>query len=101
MGSRIELHEKLAGLLGSRNVYFQPPESIKMRYPAIVYSLSRIQPKHADNFKYKIDKAYDVTLIDPDPDSQFVDSLLEMEYCSFDRSFQSDNLNHFTFTLYF
>ena len=101
MGSRIELQAKLEELLGSSNVYFQPPASLKMKYPAIVYSLSRIQPKHADNLKYKVDRAYDITLIDPDPDSQYLNSMLGWKYCSFDRSFQSDNLNHFTFTLYF
>ena len=101
MASRIELQAKLEELLGSRNVYFQPPAGIKLRYPAIVYKLSRIQPRHADNMKYKIDRSYDITLIDPDPDSHYLNKLHELPYCSFDRSFQSDNLNHFTFTLYF
>lgn len=101
MASRIELQLKLEEMLGSRNVYFQPPASIRLKYPAIVYSLSRLQPRHADNIKYKVDRSYDITLIDPDPDSQFVDKILEFPYCSFDRSFQSDNLNHFTFTIYY
>ena len=37
MKTRYELHEFLCEILGSRNVYFQPPESVKMKYPAIVY----------------------------------------------------------------
>ena len=40
---RLELHEILCTILGSRNVYFQPPESIKMNYPAIVYGLDDMQ----------------------------------------------------------
>ena len=49
---RLELHELLCGLLGSRHVYFQPPESVKMRYPAIVYNLDYIENKHADDGVY-------------------------------------------------
>ena len=101
MGSRIELQILLESILGSRNVYFQPSASLRLNYPAIVYSLSKIQAEHADDDKYLINRSYDLTLIDPDPDSQFVDKILKQPYCSFDRSFKSDNLNHFTFTIYF
>ena len=34
MASRLELQSKFEELLGSRNVYYQPPESIKMSYTA-------------------------------------------------------------------
>jgi len=33
---RLKLHEILCGILNTRNAYFQPPESVKMNYPAIV-----------------------------------------------------------------
>ena len=42
MASRIKLQAKLEELLGSRNVYYQPPETLKIEYPAIIYSKSRI-----------------------------------------------------------
>ena len=42
MKTRLELDEELVKILGSKNVYFQPPESLKLNYPAIVYSLSNI-----------------------------------------------------------
>lgn len=38
MGTRLELQSKLVELLGSKHVYYQPPESVKIEYPAIVYS---------------------------------------------------------------
>ena len=101
MASRIELQTLLEEILGSRNVYFQPPASKQLSYPAIVYSLNRIKVEHAEDNKYKVDKSYTLTLIDPNPDSQFVDKLLMLPYCAFDRQFKSDNLNHFTFTIYF
>lgn len=102
MASRLELHEELCELLGSRNVYFQPPESIKLVYPCIVYNLSGIDQLKADDRSYKTNKQYDITIIDYDPDSEFLDKILErFVNCSFDRQFISGNLNHWVFTLYY
>jgi len=33
MGTRLELQNLLENILGSRNVYFQPPENLKLNYP--------------------------------------------------------------------
>lgn len=87
-------------LLGSRNVYYQPPASIKMMYPAIRYSLKDFDVKQANNSSYLIKPCYEVILIDKDPDSKFVELIMSIPYCSFDRSYKADNLNHFVFTIY-
>ena len=47
MASRLDLQSKLEKLLGNKNVYYQPPESLKMEYPAIRYSRSDIDSKYA------------------------------------------------------
>lgn len=102
MASRLELHEELCELLESRHVYFQPPESVKLVYPCIVYGLSGIDQLKANDRSYKTNKRYDVTIIDYDPDSELPDKILDrFVNCSFDRSFVSDNLNHWVFTLYY
>lgn len=101
MGSRIELQTLLESLLGSRNVYYQPPESTKMSYPAIVYSRYDIENNHADNNVYKQAKAYTLTVIDKNPDSEIVDKVSKLPMCTFDRHFTSNNLNHDIFNLYF
>ena len=102
MASRLELHEELCALLGSRNVYFQPPESVRLKYPCIVYSLSGVNKINANNKHYKSDKRYEITVIDSDPDSEFSDKILEhFQMCSFDRAFVSDNLNHWVHSLYY
>lgn len=102
MASRLELHEELCKLLGSRNVYFQPPGSLTLKYPCIVYALSGIDKKNANNTVYKTDKRYELTIIDYDPDSEIPDKILEhFAKCSFDRMFVSDNLNHWVFSLYY
>lgn len=100
MANRLDLHKKLKTILGSNNVYFQPPESIKMRYPAIVYSLATIKNLPADDFGYLRHRAYMVILIDPNPDSEIVDKLLDLPMCRFDRAYAGDNLNHWAFTIF-
>ena len=101
MPSRLKLQTLLEELLGSRNVYFQPPESVKMKYPAIVYGLDNIENSFADDGVYLSKKKYLVTVIDEDPDSPIVDKVAALPICRFNRHFQSDNLNHDVFILYF
>ena len=52
MKNRLDLHKIFQDILGSKNVYFQPPESIKMKYPAIKYSLDDIDKLSGDNIAY-------------------------------------------------
>lgn len=101
MGTRIELQKLLEELLGSRNVYYKPPESVKMKYPAIVYFKSGIAVKKADNSLYKKDRRYTVTVIDRQPDNPVIDKLLELPMCSYDRFYISSNLDHDVLTLYY
>ena len=98
---RVELQEKLEELIGTRNVYFQPPESVKLKYPCIIYRLSYMGRRMANNDMYTSTKRYEVTLIDKDPDSEIKEELIKLDYCSFNRYYTADNLNHWVFELYF
>lgn len=98
---RLELHEILCDILGSRNVYFQPPESMKMKYPAIVYSRADIDNDYADDGVYLSRRRYSVTVIDEDPDSEIVDAVALLATCKHSRHYVNDNLNHDVFTLYY
>ena len=101
MATRIDLQNVLEELLGIRNVYYQPPESLKMSYPAIVYSRKTIDNSYANNSVYKQNYAYEITVIDKNPDSEIVNKVSKLPTCRFDRHFKSDNLNHDVFTLYY
>lgn len=102
MRKREDFHELLVDALGSRNVYFQPPEDIKLSYPCIKYSLEKPWISNADDKKYSGMSRYSIILIDYDPDSEeVVEKLNDFEYSSFDRSYAADNLNHFVFTIYY
>ena len=101
MASRLDLQSKLEELLGNRNVYYQPPASIKMMYPAIVYSKSNLDIKRADNQMYNLKTCYELMVIDKKPDNPIIEQLLTLPYCSFNRHYVSDNLNHDVLTLYY
>jgi len=98
---RLELHEILCGILGSRNVYFQPPENLKMKFPCIIYEHENNDVKHADNRKYMKKRRYQVTIIDKDPDTEIPERLDELMFASFDRRFTADNMNNIVYTLYY
>lgn len=107
MASRLKLHDDFISILESgaetdKRVYFQPPESHKMRYPCIRYSLDNIDTRYANDRPYKNINRYQVTVIDLNPDSVIPYEILSrFPMCSFDRSYASNNLNHFVLTLYY
>ena len=101
MGQRLDLQTLLEALLGSGNVYFQPPPGFMMSYPAITYERSNIRSNHADNNPYKLVKEYTITVIDANPDSIIPDKVANLPRCDFDRHFKSDNLNHDVFNILF
>jgi hypothetical protein len=81
--------------------YFQPPASVQMKYPAIVYGLNDVENTFANDGVYLSAKNYSVTVIDKDPDSELVDKVLSIPTCRFDRSYKKDNLNHYVFEIFF
>lgn len=104
MGSREELHEELCNLLGSTNVYFQPPPELKMKYDAIRYNSSGKDLKHANDRIYLGTNRYDGFIITRDPDSmmELMDKLLKhFQMCSPGKPYTAENLNHYPFTLYY
>ena len=98
---RLELHSKFEELLGSKNVYYQPPASVNMTYPAIRYSKARIDSKHANNKKYLNKTLYEVIVIDSMPDNPVIEKLLELPCSVHDRWYPADGLNHDVIKLYY
>lgn len=99
MGSRLELQTLLEGI--TQYVYFQPPATVSMQYPCIVYHRDYAYVDFADNSPYKRCKRYVVTIIDRNPDSTIPDQIAELPMCTFQRYFAKDNLNHDVYNLYF
>lgn len=100
MQPRIKLHELLKETAGGCKVYFQPPESIRLTYPCVIYGLSNYNVRHANNALYIGMKQYTFTYITTDPDTDIPEKFLNLLYCGFDRAYTSDNLYHYVFRIY-
>lgn len=99
MGSRVDLSKILHDVLGTDNVYFQPPPSQKMSFPCIVYERVRINTRFADNRPYELYDVYQVTYIDRNPDSDVPHKLAQLPMCAFERHYVSDNKYHDVFRI--
>lgn len=99
---RLELHEKLCTLLGSRYVYYQPPANINMHYPCIVYQPTPNDDIYADNARYMVWFSYKVQIIANDPEFELFDTFPDnFDHCRESAPrFAQDNLNHANYTLY-
>ena len=101
MHTREELSEVFHDILGSDNVYFQPPANVRMKYPAIRYSISDRPTNPADNRNFIKRTMYEGVVIDPNPDSAIIDKILEIPGSSFSHRAVVDNLYHDYFTIYY
>lgn len=99
--SRLELDSILRDIIGSSNVYYEPPSTIRMQYPCIVYDRGRIDLSHANDKPYLLNKRYNITVIYYDPDDDLPDKIAVLPMCFHDRHFTNDNLQHDVFTLYY
>lgn len=99
MAPRPDLHALLETIC--ENVYFQPPASVQMKYPAIVYERDRANAKFADNNPYTVTKQYSMTMISETPDESIFEALAALPMCAHERFFVVDNLNHDVFNIYF
>ena len=99
MASRLDLQAMLENLLGSRNVYYQPPLSVKMNYPAIVYSRDNFENNFANDNVYKQTNVYKLIVIDQNPDSDVVKKVSKLQYCRYNQNYSSQGLNHDVYIL--
>ena len=102
MANRLSLHAELVEILGSENVYFQPPASVQMKYDAIRYELSGKDLTRANDRIYRMVNEYSGVVISRDPECTIPYAILmHFEMVSFGRPYIAENLNHFPFTLYY
>lgn len=101
LSQRLSFHEALIALLGSSNVYFQPPSDRVMSYPCIVYARDNQSVKRSDNVAYNVRQRYQVTYIDQNPDGDSIDALAEFPLSAFSRHFVTSGLNHDVFSIYY
>jgi len=98
---RKQLQSILEEMIGNKNVYYQPPESLKMVYPCIKYTKDNISSERADNINYRNTDRYQITVIDKKPDNVVIKAILGLPMSSYDRHYVSDNLNHDIIIIYY
>ena len=100
---REQFQTVLEGILGTGNVYFQPPDDSRIEYPCLVYELDSASKFAADNGAYKWTPRYQVSYIYRNPltESAIIDVLAAMPLSSFSRHFATSGLNHDVFTIYY
>lgn len=102
MGTRQELQVELRTLLPGKNVYFEPPESLKMVYPCVRYRYSNGYTRFAADRPYNFSNRYELVYITDDA-TDTTHELIAMHFplCTLDRVFTQNNLRHFVFSLYY
>lgn len=99
MGRRLDLQDLLETLVD--HVYFQPPESIKMQYPCIVYARSMGNTLFADDKPYAYKLLYQLTVISRDSDDPLLEKVVMLPTCVFVRPFVASGLYHNVHNLYY
>lgn len=98
---RKQLQQVLENVLGSGNVYFQPPSDFRMEYPCIVYEIdSGSLRRAADDGAYSWFPRYQVTFMHYKPDDEVIEKLIALPLSSFNRHFATSGLNHDVFVIY-
>ena len=99
MKKREDLHRVLKSYCP--NVYYQPPETFKIKYPCIIYSRDNLQVQRADNRPYILECAYSMRYISEEPDDPVIFELALLPFCRHSRHYVADNLHHDAFTIYY
>lgn len=100
METRLRLQTRLEELLGVGHVYFQPPETVKMAFPAVRYRLIDYHPTYADNRPYTLTDTYELIFITADPDDPRRKQIALLPGCRMTSSYTADNLNHYVYQLH-
>lgn len=99
MENKRYLYDKLITICP--NVYFNPPETVKLNYPCFICNLSDIKGLRADDKRYLGYERYTLTYITRDyADETPYTVLNDFEYSAIERIYSADHLHHYVLTLF-
>lgn len=102
MDRREDFSKILKEILGTNNVYYAAKNNKDMTYPCIRYSLDEEDDNYANNKKYIKNKRWEVILIgSPSELLPLYEKLNDLNYSTYIRSYDSDNLRHYIFAIYY
>ena len=98
--SRLDLQAALRQI--APKVWYQRPPDNKMTYPCIIYRMSEPIVLRANNKAYAHFPCYNVIYICQTPNDEIVPQMLAaFTHCAYDREYESDDLYHYSFTIYY
>lgn len=101
MRRKSELSLLLHTLPVNDEIHFQPPESVKLEYPCVLYEFDNYRDFNANDRKHITREKYIVTHIYKDPTQNLRETIMSLFiYVYFDRVFVADNLYHDVYTVY-
>ena len=98
---RLELHALLVRLLGSSNVYHQPPENLALRFPAIIYERVDYAVEYADDRPYHSVRQWQVSVVSQEPTHPVVDKFMELLTAVFKTRYVVSGMQHDVVTIYY
>ena len=99
---RLDLHKELVDLFTPNKVYYEPPETLKITYPCIIYGRDYIKLDKADNLNYIKSNRYQLIVIDRNSDNKVIGDILDKyPMSSYDRHYVADGLHHDAITIYY
>lgn len=91
---RLKLHTILSGYIKDTPQY-QPPGTLYLQYPSLVYHVIDIETDYANNEIYSATIVYEVTYISRDvTDNTPFQMIAEIPYTTFSNAYVVDKLNH-------
>ena len=101
MDKRLSLQKELEKLAGA-NVYFQPPASVHLAYPCVIYNLAAGDIKRADDSVYSYTNRFELIFIYKKPNMEILEIVMRaIPKCSVSRIYIADNLYHYAFNIYY
>lgn len=105
LNRRITFDKKLRQILQDNgldvNIYFEPPRSISVKTPNILYKLDRSKPIYGDNKAYVDIAEYTVIFRTKEPCCIIHNDLLKLGQSSFVSKYTKDGLNHYQYKIYY
>ena len=76
VNKRLYLQDELEAIMGPQHVYFQPPASVHLAYPCVIYNLVVGDMKHADDSVYAYTNRYELMFIYRKPNMEIVEKVM-------------------------
>lgn len=96
---RMILGSFLENILGTKNIYFQPPDNIQINYPCIIFERTDVDSKKANNSVFIQQYRYKILVISKNPDELVLNKLSNIPNCSYEQHYIMNNLHHDVYSL--